>query len=357
MTQAISTPQPIVNWKSSVQIQPTETSIAPQAYVGVHASVQPPTIALAPSVKAALPVSEVTPPVQETTWQQPLARRPSSDCNSNVMKSSDVANEEKRFLKRTANRRSAQMSRERKKRLIEELKEENDKLRHEEQILHSISDFIVVFDSSGKMLFVSHSVKRLLNYSRCELEGRSFWERLCDKSVRILKAAFMNAMATRIKGSDMVPRGEDFDTVPLGSGMLELRLLDRDSTYKVVTLNGVVNFSGKDPECVCSIRPVETIKNHAYTIQEPVKKKIRLASSASGNIASTMMSKRSSSPNLYFQPNLVRDATKLQQSVLGIGSSDTASVKITRGKAKARRRTTITAPVTGAQISDNESVR
>jgi PAS domain S-box-containing protein len=152
----------------------------------------------------------------------------------------------KKQLKRAANRRSAQLSRKRKKLYIEELKEENDELRRKEQILMSIPDLIVVFDSAGKLWFVSQSVNRFLDFLPEELEGTSFWNRLCEESVRLLKAAFMDALAAR---------NVDMDTAPLGSGVWELRLLDKDGSQKVVTLNGVVHFSGDAPECVCSIRP------------------------------------------------------------------------------------------------------
>lgn len=154
--------------------------------------------------------------------------------------------DDKKQLKRAANRRSAQLSRKRKKQFIEELKEENDELRRKEQILRSIPDLIVVFDSAGKLWFISHSVIRFLNFTPRELEGSSFWDRLCDESVRLLKAAFMDALAAR---------KNDMDTTPLGSGVWELRLVDKDGSHKVVTLNGVVHFSGDAPECVCSIRP------------------------------------------------------------------------------------------------------
>lgn len=153
---------------------------------------------------------------------------------------------DKREQKRAANRRSAQLSRKRKKQFIEELKEENDDLRRKEQILKSLPDLVVVFDSSGKLGFVSHSVARLLSFSATELEGTSFWDRLCEESVRLLKAAFMDSLATREAGSD---------TAPLGTGVWELRLVDKDKSQKVVALNGVVHFAGDRPECVCTIRP------------------------------------------------------------------------------------------------------
>mmetsp|Transcript_7394 Transcript_7394/g.14001 ORF Transcript_7394/g.14001 Transcript_7394/m.14001 type:complete len:467 (+) Transcript_7394:4777-6177(+) len=157
--------------------------------------------------------------------------------------------EDKKLQKRAANRRSAQLSRKRKKQFIEELKEENDDLRRKEQILRSIPDLIVVFDSSGKLGFVSHSVSNFLEFAPDELIGRSFWERLCEESVRLLKAAFMDALAAR---------NSESDTIPLGSGVWELRLQDKNGAFVLVTLNGVVHFSGDAPECVCSIRPMQS---------------------------------------------------------------------------------------------------
>ncbi|KAL3893287.1 MAG: hypothetical protein SGARI_008264, partial [Bacillariaceae sp.] len=121
----------------------------------------------------------------------------------------------KKLQKRAANRRSAQLSRKRKKQFIEELKEENDDLRRKEQILRAIPDLIVVFDSSGKLGFVSESVGRFIDMAPEELTGSSFWDRLCEDSVRLLKAAFMDSLAAR---------QDDSDTAPLGSGVWELRL-------------------------------------------------------------------------------------------------------------------------------------
>jgi PAS domain S-box-containing protein len=154
--------------------------------------------------------------------------------------------EDRKLQKRAANRRSAQLSRKRRKQFMEELKEENDTLRRKEQILRSIPDLIVVFDSAGKLWFVSESVSRFIKFQSKELEGSSIWDRLCEDSVRLLKAAFMDSMAARDSGSD---------TAPLGSGLWELRLVDRDGSHKVVTMNGVVHFAGERPECVCTIRP------------------------------------------------------------------------------------------------------
>merc|ERR1712238_620877 len=57
---------------------------------------------------------------------------------------------------------------------------------------------------------------------------------------------FMDALAARTS---------DSETTPLGSGVWELRMQDKDGSHKWVMLNGVVHFSGDAPECVCSVRP------------------------------------------------------------------------------------------------------
>lgn len=232
---------------------------------------------------------------------------------------SGAPRDEKKQQKRAANRRSAQLSRKRKKQFIEELKEENDELRRKEQILKSIPDLIVVFDSAGKLWFVSHSVGRFLDFSPHELEGTSFWDRLCEESVRLLKAAFMDALAAR---------KNDMDTAPLGSGVWELRLVDKDGSHKVVTLNGVVHFSGDYPECVCSIRPREDKVNSDQ------------AGPAASSVAAATLA--------------VQNAVKPHQSVLAGCKDDTASVRPAPPPGKVPR----VAGANGrraAQISDGDS--
>ncbi len=169
--------------------------------------------------------------------------------------------EDKKLLKRAANRRSAQLSRKRKKQFIETLKEENSDLRRMELILRSIPDLVVSFDSSGKIGFVSQSVGKFLSFTPEELEGKSFWDRLCEDSVRLLKAAFMDALAARENEST---------STPLGSGVWELRLQDKGKEHIMVTLNGVVHFTGDAPECVCSIRLCATNGNSSTTVGQTV---------------------------------------------------------------------------------------
>ena len=251
---------------------------------------------------------------------QAIAQRPTSESPPPA-----PSLEDRKKLKRAANRRSAQLSRKRKKQFIEELKEENDELRRKEQILKSIPDLIVVFDSSGKLCFVSHSVSRFLDFSPRELEGSSFWERLCDESVRLLKAAFMDALAAR-KG--------DMNTTPLGCGVWELRLKDKDGSNKVVTLNGVVHFTGESPECVCSIRPREEDPVTPSDVAAlPAHRNVSVSSGSTNNDTSS-----SSSAFTFLRPPI-----KPQESVVSSRSDQSQILRV-----KARKRA-------AHQISDGDS--
>mmetsp|Transcript_13133 Transcript_13133/g.15996 ORF Transcript_13133/g.15996 Transcript_13133/m.15996 type:complete len:511 (+) Transcript_13133:122-1654(+) len=173
------------------------------------------------------------------------SNQPQQEENIDEVMSNGAYSEDKKLLKRAANRRSAQLSRKRKKQFIECLRDENAELRRMELILRSIPDLVISFDSSGKIGFVSQSVNKFLEFMPEELEGKSFWERLCEDSVRLLKAAFMDALAARENNST---------STPLGKGIWELRLQDKNGDHILVTLNGVVHFTGDAPECVCSMR-------------------------------------------------------------------------------------------------------
>lgn len=159
--------------------------------------------------------------------------------------------EEKKTAKRAANRLSAHLSRKRKKMFVEELRDENAELRRKEMILRSIPDLIVVFDSSGRMSFVSQSVSRFLQFRSYELENTSFWDRLTGDCVRVIKSAFMDALAVKRKPDD--------ETTPLAEGEpIPVQLTDKDGKVEKAlsfTLKGVVHFAGDSPECICTLCP------------------------------------------------------------------------------------------------------
>jgi PAS domain S-box-containing protein len=249
------------------------------------------------------PKSASTAPIVVSTLGVPSPHKPTKIAPQPSMDGSVFGEDEspigkhthgKKVQKRASNRRSAQLSRKRKKQYIDELQEENNDLRRKDQILRSIPDLIVVFDSAGKLWFVSESVSIFLGMTADELEGTSFWDRICEDSVRLLKSAFMDSLAAREPGSD---------TVSLGSGVWELRLFVKDGSHKIVTLNGVVHFAGDRPECVCSIRPV---------VDEAAAMK------ASSKAAEAVKEPK---------PFTVRHHVKPQQSVVSSGSPDSLTRK------------------------------
>jgi len=217
---------------------------APATSAAVNTSNMPSMIKIAAAGGRILPSTELSP---QNSSSSNLRASSATEESANSTVDEQPVGKNKKQQKRAANRRSAQLSRKRKKQYIEELKEENDDLRRKEQILRAIPDLIVVFDSSGKLGFVSESVGRFLDMCPDELEGTSFWLLICEESVRMLKAAFMDSLAAR---------ESDSDTALLGSGVWELRLKNKNNKYMFVTLNGVVHFKGDAPECVCCIRPL-----------------------------------------------------------------------------------------------------
>lgn len=194
---------------------------------------------------------------QSTSSMSKLARAKSVAADPIV---SDIINEweDKKQAKRAANRLSAHMSRKRKKMLIDDLKDENVELRRKEQILRSIPDLIVVFDSSGCISFISHSVERFMGYSVDELEHTSVWNHLTEDSVRQIKSAFMDALAIKRRPEeDSTPLacGESISVTLIPKNRVEGKTGGEDDQGLLVSLKGVVHFGDEYPECVCSIRP------------------------------------------------------------------------------------------------------
>eukprot|EP00934_Nitzschia_sp_Nitz4_P006027 Nitzschia sp. Nitz4//scaffold181_size46380//17542//19275//NITZ4_007174-RA/size46380-snap-gene-0.6-mRNA-1//1//CDS//3329539501//6017//frame0 len=147
--------------------------------------------------------------------------------------------------KRVANRISAHQSRLRKKQYVEELKGQNDELRKLRQIMAVVPDVILAFDSSGIIRFITQSSQELFGAAPEQFMKSSIWDVLCTKSVRRLKAAFMDSLATR---------EPDQTSVPLGNRVWEIRLKDQDPGTPSLSLHGAVHFSSGSPECVCLVR-------------------------------------------------------------------------------------------------------
>uniref|UniRef100_A0A7S2VW72 BZIP domain-containing protein n=1 Tax=Triparma pacifica TaxID=91992 RepID=A0A7S2VW72_9STRA len=99
----------------------------------------------------------------------------------------------KKMQRRESNRKSAQLSRKRKKELIEELENQNDNLKKRLQILRLVPDQVVVFNVEDAAItpsdwmncvppkpnsidFASDAALKLLRMTPKDMEGRSIWD-------------------------------------------------------------------------------------------------------------------------------------------------------------------------------------
>ncbi len=183
---------------------------------------------------------------------------------------------EKKQLKRAANRKSAQLSRKRKKQYIEELKEENDQLRRQVDILQNSPDVILVFDvESDEVNFVSVTVTKLLGFSPQDLEGSAVWDLISKESVTELKDCMKqaqdifvkkNPIKNKVKDKGSDEKEMDFTTqneiaVSVDSPCT-LRLNQRSKGSEAVEVSAMVvcSFSSTThaaKQCILSIRPIE----------------------------------------------------------------------------------------------------
>lgn len=101
-----------------------------------------------------------------------------------------VRQQEKKLQKRAANRKSAQLSRKRKKALIEELRYENQDLQRHEDILEVIPDPVFAFDTSnGRVWFASTSASAQFGLPVETLNSSCFFDLMtddCSKRLRVL---------------------------------------------------------------------------------------------------------------------------------------------------------------------------
>jgi PAS domain-containing protein len=85
--------------------------------------------------------------------------------------------EQKLIQKRAANRKTAAASRSRKQQLIDELISSNAELRRQALVLSYLPDACMAIDVTGKIMFCSPQVQRILGYKIEEMEGANI-ERL-----------------------------------------------------------------------------------------------------------------------------------------------------------------------------------
>ena len=101
--------------------------------------------------------------------------------------SDSISLEDKKRLKRAANRRSAQLSRQRKKVFIEGLTAEYLKLKQVTEILDAVSDIVFMIEDTGKIVFASEAAHRILQYSRESFLGRDIYTMIAKHSRLVFK--------------------------------------------------------------------------------------------------------------------------------------------------------------------------
>ena len=118
----------------------------------------------------------------------------------------DEDQERKKRLKREANRRSAQLSRQRKKAFIEDLKAKNAEFQLAQNVLACHPDLIFAMDGGGRISFANRAAASALNFgASVDLERGSFDDLLDDDSRRRFRGALQAVVGRPPRSS--VPLG------------------------------------------------------------------------------------------------------------------------------------------------------
>ncbi|CAN0434200.1 unnamed protein product, partial [Ascophyllum nodosum] len=154
--------------------------------------------------------------------------------------------QEKKLQKRAANRKSAQLSRKRKKALIEELRYENEDLQRHEDILAVIPDPVFAFDAAdGRVWFASNSASVQFGLPVEDLTSACFFDLMsedCSKRLRVLIDAALK------------------DVSETNSALLHermtVRFKKRKGAIHLGELSGRLSKQADGITAVCSVRPL-----------------------------------------------------------------------------------------------------
>lgn len=150
-----------------------------------------------PELAGALPFHQLTP-----GGAAGAAIGVSGSAAAQTLEALRINSQARKQAKREANRRSAQLCRERKKQFIEELTTQNLKLRRHEEVLSVLTDMVCLFEieppsgaardgvatlSTDRIAYMSRAVNTSLQFTEDELLGKSFLELLSFDSRKLLK--------------------------------------------------------------------------------------------------------------------------------------------------------------------------
>ncbi|CAM9705203.1 unnamed protein product, partial [Ectocarpus fasciculatus] len=157
-----------------------------------------------------------------------------------------VRQQEKKLQKRAANRKSAQLSRKRKKALIEELRYENQDLQRHEDILEVIPDPVFAFDTAnGRVWFASTSASAQFGQSVEDLTSACFFDLMtedCSKRLRVL--------------IDTAAKDVSETNSSLLHERMTVRFKKRKGAILLGELSGRLSHLNGVTTAVCSVRPL-----------------------------------------------------------------------------------------------------
>ncbi|CAN0350413.1 unnamed protein product, partial [Phaeothamnion confervicola] len=109
--------------------------------------------------------------------------------------------EEKKRLKRAANRKSASTSRARKKALVEEMTMQNMRLKKHAEILSLLPDLILALLRSGEVSYASEACERFLQHPIDLVKGANMFDLVtpeCHDTLRELISETLSRGATAV---------------------------------------------------------------------------------------------------------------------------------------------------------------
>jgi PAS domain-containing protein len=124
--------------------------------------------------------------------------------------------EEKKHKKRAANRKSASISRSRKKKFIERLTIENNKLKKINRLLAASPDLVFSLSGDGHIKYVSWRTQKILSYSH-DLEGKKFVDYISPQKKSFIENAIASLYSTAIN-VNVNPGNGNGNTFPPCSG-------------------------------------------------------------------------------------------------------------------------------------------
>jgi len=154
--------------------------------------------------------------------------------------------EERRKAKRLANRKSASTSRARKKQMVQQMTELNNRLRRQALILALLPDLVIVINADGVISFCSDQVERVLYYKSEELVGA----KLTDVMVPSSRGKLLNLVQTLVGPEEEV---EEREYGAIACEAVDAKISakrpgeEADQQERVVT-DGVSKSSGKSSD-------------------------------------------------------------------------------------------------------------